>query len=122
MGCRCGGGSEHEHAEFDVDGHPIKSLVDFIDFTKSTAINVQRPYDLEEIIKYKFIPKNTVMIASDADEQILLKIQYKMIPWNYYSYRFTGVVKLKAISVSSLDYAHAPKKMKVYIQLGGSHV
>lgn len=74
MGCRCGGGAEHEHAT-DPDGHAARSLHSYIDFAASTVLNAARPCDLSRVLRAAFAaPAGTV--ESDADAQLIVKVQY----------------------------------------------
>lgn len=74
MGCRCGGGAEHEHTT-NADEQTARSLHPYIDFAASTALNAARPYDLSRVLRAAFAAPAGA-ITSDADAQLIIKVQY----------------------------------------------
>ncbi len=75
MGCRCGGGAEHEHA-VDPEAASAKSLHSFVDFAQSSVLNAQSSGGgLGEVLRAKYSGGGGQCLESDADQQLLLKIQ-----------------------------------------------
>ena len=75
MGCRCGGGAEHEHVEETGDLSTLKSLHAYIDVGSSVATNVKNNDTLPTVIRNSYLPYPSQALRSDTDDQILLKIQ-----------------------------------------------
>lgn len=73
MGCRCGGGAEHEHA-VDPEAASAKSLHPFVDFAQSSILNAKNGGDLEKVLRARYL-EGGQYLESDADQQLLLKIQ-----------------------------------------------
>lgn len=73
MGCRCGGGAEHEHTE-DLDAASAKSLYQYIDMSQTQALNTKADTRLEQVLRPRYHgPK--AYLESDTDPQVLIKIQ-----------------------------------------------
>lgn len=76
MGCRCGGGTEHEHAA-DPDAASAKSLHQFVDMSQSHVMNAQPMGLLERVLRSRFLAGDggRDCLESDTDPQLLIKIQ-----------------------------------------------
>jgi hypothetical protein len=111
MGCRCGGGAEHEHA-VDPDAASAKSLHQYVDWSQSLTVNAKRPNILENVLRAKFASgEGGNILKSDTDSQMIIKIQYGG-NGRFNVYRFTGTVKIKAVSIHSDGTMSSPSQVK----------
>lgn len=74
MGCRCGGGAEHEHAT-DPEASMSKSLYPYIDLGQCSTLNVKNGGSLHQVVRARFSNENEAFIQSDVDPQMILKFQ-----------------------------------------------
>ena len=78
--CQCGGAAEHEHG---VDEGALASnmcsLHQYIDMSKCQALNAQRGYELGHILRARFVDRKDAVLESDADQQLIVKIQYESV-------------------------------------------
>lgn len=75
--CRCGGAGDHEHG-IAKEIIQIHSLFDHVDFEKSHCLNIRKSGDLRQVFREKFEDSSVkeAFLESDADQQIIIKIQY----------------------------------------------
>lgn len=100
--CRCGGGDEHDHLDGtnQNDLTTLKSLHQYVDFSKSTALNVKKEGSLATVLRAQYDQVTIIPLQSDVDPQIIIKIQ------------FSCTVKVYGISVVAQDENTNPLRMK----------
>ncbi|KAG0196884.1 hypothetical protein BGX28_009643 [Mortierella sp. GBA30] len=95
---------DHDHDESPETGLVHESLYQRIDHDNVQCLNESEPNAGRDVLKpWHEKMDDTKHLESDADEQLILKIP------------FTGLVKLKSISIRAEPGETAPRKMKAFI-------
>ncbi|KAI1300106.1 hypothetical protein EDD11_006304 [Mortierella claussenii] len=95
---------DHDHDESPDSGLVHESLYQRIDHDNVTCLNEAEPNSGRSVLKpWHEKLDDTKFVESDADEQLIIRIP------------FTGLVKLKSISLRSEPGETAPRKMKAFI-------
>lgn len=77
--CRCGGANDHEHG-LAPEVVQKRSLHSYVDFSGSTCLNVKKSSALRSCLREKFeTDSEIVVLESDADQQLLIKIPYNNV-------------------------------------------
>lgn len=117
--CKCGGATSHEHG-LVPETVQKKSLHPYIDFNGVTCLNAKKTHlaDLPKILRATFYPALNVVLESDTDQQLLLKIRYYQ--QGLYAFlctimdSFSGLVKVKGIIIYSEADFTSPSEMKAF--------
>ncbi|KAF9178208.1 hypothetical protein BGZ51_008027 [Haplosporangium sp. Z 767] len=95
---------DHDHDESPELGLVHESLHQRIDHDNVVCLNESEPNAGRSVLKpWHEKMDDTKMVESDADEQLILRIP------------FTGLVKLKSISLRAEPGETAPRKMKAFV-------
>jgi hypothetical protein len=93
----------HEHDDHDVESALQYSLYKYIDLDNVTCLNEATPNSIRNVFKpYHERIERTKYVESDCDEQLIVHIP------------FTGMIKLKAISLLCENGDMAASALKVY--------
>ncbi|ORZ19241.1 DUF1000-domain-containing protein [Lobosporangium transversale] len=95
---------DHDHDELPDSGLVHESLYQKIDHDNVTCLNEAEPNSGKSVLKpWHEKMDDTKFVESDADEQLIFRIP------------FTGLVKLKSISLRTDPGESAPRKMKAFV-------
>ncbi|KAH7030417.1 galactose-binding domain-like protein [Linnemannia elongata] len=95
---------DHDHDESPDSGLVHESLYQRIDHDNVTCLNEAEPNSGRSVLKpWHEKMDDTKFVESDADEQLIFRIP------------FTGLVKLKSITLRNDSGETAPRKMKAFI-------
>ncbi|KAF9172517.1 PITH domain-containing protein 1 [Mortierella sp. AD011] len=98
------GDHDHDHDELPESGLVHESLYQRIDHDNVVCLNEAEPNSGRSVLKpWHEKMDDSKFVESDADEQLIFRIP------------FTGLVKLKSISLRTDPGETAPKKMKAFV-------